>query len=124
MADKGASEPDEKELRDRAKWVGHAEASSIGIEIVVSIVVGTLGGYYLEQNVTHWSPWTMLIGFAFGIGAAVNAVVRTNKDYQRRAKAEAEATGTPDAPATPAPHDGPDPEPPSKSAPAHKNEDL
>lgn len=96
--------------RDKARWVGQAEVSSIGIEIALSIVFGALGGYYLEQHVTHWSPWTMLIGLAFGIGAAINALVRTSRDYQRRTRGSGGADS----------REGPTPE---KRTPAHESED-
>lgn len=68
----------------RARWFVYTDAASVGIEIVLSVVVGAVGGHYLELYVTHWSPWTTLIGLAVGIGAAVNAVVRTAKGYREK----------------------------------------
>jgi len=68
----------------RARWFVYTDAASVGIEIVLAVVVGAVGGHYLERYVTHWSPWTTLIGLAVGIGAAVNAVVRTAKGYRQK----------------------------------------
>jgi F0F1-type ATP synthase assembly protein I len=67
----------------RAKWFRATDASSIGIEIVVAITVGTLGGLWLEAKVTHWSPWTTLIGLAVGLGASVKALMRATRSYKR-----------------------------------------
>jgi F0F1-type ATP synthase assembly protein I len=68
----------------RARWFVYTDAASVGIEIVLAVVVGALGGHYLERYVTHWSPWTTLIGLAIGVGAAVNAVVRAARGYRRQ----------------------------------------
>lgn len=99
MADE--PEPSEKVPPKRARWFLYTDASSVGIEIAVAITAGALGGYYIERYLTHWSPWTMLLGFAFGIVVAVRAVLRTARAYQaalrrdaeeeRRAQAEREA---------------------------------
>ncbi len=79
----------------RAVWFRYTDASSLGIEMAVAVTMGALSGYYVERYLTHWSPWTMLIGFALGVFAAIQAVIRTAKNYQaslrRQAEAEAEA---------------------------------
>jgi F0F1-type ATP synthase assembly protein I len=73
----------------RAAWFRNTDASSLGIEIVVAVTLGAVGGFYVERYVTHWSPWTMLIGLAAGIGAAIKAIVRTIRTYRRQLAAEA-----------------------------------
>ena len=85
------SAPPRKPRSEKAAWFRAAESSSIGIEIAVSVAGGAIGGYYLEQHVTHWSPWTSLLGMAFGIAAAAHAVVRLAKSTQRQAEHEREA---------------------------------
>jgi F0F1-type ATP synthase assembly protein I len=67
----------------RAEWFRYSSAASVGIEIAVAIVGCTLFASWLEREYTHWSPWTMLIGFGIGVGAAIKALVRTAKQYQR-----------------------------------------
>lgn len=74
----------------RAKWFVYTDASSLGIEIAVAVSFGAIGGYYIERYLTHWSPWTMLLGFAFGIVVAVRAVLRTSRAYQASLRREAE----------------------------------
>ena len=67
----------------RALWFRATDASSVGIEIVVAICIGTFGGLWLERSVTHWSPWTTLIGLAIGLGAATKALMRAARNYKR-----------------------------------------
>lgn len=73
----------------RARWFLYTDASSLGIEIAVAVTVGAVGGYYIERYLTHWSPWTMLLGFAFGIVVAAKAVLRTSRAYQASLRRDA-----------------------------------
>lgn len=85
--------PDESEPYvppKRAKWFVYTDASSIGIEMAVAVSMGTLAGYYIERNLTHWSPWTMLLGCALGIAVAARAVLRTSRAYQATLRRDAE----------------------------------
>jgi F0F1-type ATP synthase assembly protein I len=73
-------------------------ASSLGIELVVAITLPTLGAFWLEKNVTQWRPWTTLIGFAVGLGAATMAFLRVIRQHRLEVEArknrEAEAAQT------------------------------
>ena len=73
----------------RAKWFQYTDASSLGIEMAVAVSFGAIGGYYIERYLTHWSPWTMLLGFAFGVTVAVRAVLRTARSYQASLRRDA-----------------------------------
>jgi F0F1-type ATP synthase assembly protein I len=92
---------------ERAMWFRMTEASSVGIEIVVAITVCSLGGYYIERYLTHWSPWTTLIGIALGCMTAARAVVRAAQSYQASLRASSDAKASANAPAigTAAPKD-------------------
>lgn len=80
--------------RRQPAWLRYSSASSVGIEIAIAIVGCTLLARWLEQEYTHWSPWTTMIGFVIGVGAAINALVRTAKQYQREvAEREREQAG-------------------------------
>ena len=74
----------------RAAWVRYTDAASVGLEIVVAVTVCTLGARWLEQNVTHWAPWTTMIGIFVGLGAAAKAIVRTARNYTRELRRDAE----------------------------------
>jgi F0F1-type ATP synthase assembly protein I len=87
----------------RARWFQYTDASSIGIEMAVAVSMGAIGGYYIERYLTHWSPWTMLIGFGVGIAVAVKAVLRTARSYQAALRRDAaEAAKAADRPEPPA----------------------
>ena len=66
----------------KAPWFRATSSASIGIEIAVAVVGCTLVARWLESTYTHWAPWTTLIGFGVGIGAAVKALVRTARQFQ------------------------------------------
>lgn len=86
-----ADEPEKTEHPPRrGKWFIYTDASSLGIEMAVAVTVGAVGGYYIERYLTHWSPWTMLIGFAFGVATATKAVLRTARSYQANLRRDAE----------------------------------
>lgn len=95
--------------RGPAPWFNYASASSVGIEIVVVFLMFTLGAYWLERNVTHWSPWTAMIGMGFGMFASTMVIARLIREHNAAmaAKAQAEAevdsdqATTPDNPSTP-----------------------
>lgn len=79
------------EAPKRAVWFRYTDAASVGIEMVVAITVCAMGALWLERNVTHWSPWTSLLGIGIGLGAAAKAIVRAARTY-RRQLAESAAT--------------------------------
>jgi len=69
--------------RGQAQWFRSTSASSIGIEIALSIVVGTLAGKWVQDRYPQWSPWALLLGLAFGCVAAVGAVRRALRSYNK-----------------------------------------
>ena len=70
-------------LNDRKKpgWLSAAEASAIGIEMVVALAVGYLAGAYLDRRL-HTQPWFTIILFLAGVGAAIKAMVRIARQYK------------------------------------------
>ncbi len=93
--------------KGRADWYKQTSAASIGIEMAVAICGGSLLGMWIERRFTHWSPWTTLIGFTIGLGAATLAILRVIRENeaeaaQRRA-AGLNLDGTPIEGATPSP---------------------
>ncbi len=67
-----------------ATWYRYMDASSLGIEIAVSVVLGAAAGTWVEKNVTHWAPWTSVIGMMLGVATAARAIVRTARKYTRQ----------------------------------------
>ena len=76
-------DPKRRPSGSKAKWFKATSSASVGIEIAVAICGCTLLARWLETQYTHWSPWTTVIGFTIGIGAAVQALIRTSKQYQK-----------------------------------------
>jgi ATP synthase protein I len=52
-----------------------ARAISIGIEFVVSVLLGLGAGFWLDRRF-HTSPWLTLVGIAFGFAAGIRSLLR------------------------------------------------
>lgn len=79
---------DRKEAHQPATWFRYTDASSLGIEIAASVSICAIAGRYIEENLTHWAPWTTLIAIGIGMGAAGRAIYRTARNYKRQLAAE------------------------------------
>lgn len=56
--------------------------STVGLELVLSIIVGFLGGRWLDGKLgTH--PWLSLVGFFFGVAAGFRTLWRAGRRMQR-----------------------------------------
>ncbi len=51
------------------------DASSIGLELGISVVLGLVGGYYADRALGS-TPWLMLLGLALGLFAGFRGVLR------------------------------------------------
>ena len=49
----------------------------------LSVFAGVFAGKWVQDNWTHWEPWTLIIGFGFGCTAATRALMRTARDWRR-----------------------------------------
>ena len=63
-------DPDQREMLRLAARYG-----SIGLEIAIAITLGYLVGDYLDERFGT-APYLLLLFLAFGLGAAVKAVLR------------------------------------------------
>ena len=82
--------PTKPEPHKRALWFQWTDASSVGIEMVVAITICTVAAYYIERYLTHWSPWTMLIGVVLGCITAAKAVLRAARTYKASLRASSQ----------------------------------
>lgn len=62
-------------------------ASSVGLELGLSVIIGLLIGYYLDQQ-AGTSPWLMLLFLGFGLVAGFRGVLRAVKRAERAAEAD------------------------------------
>jgi F0F1-type ATP synthase assembly protein I len=63
-------------------WRIAGTTGAVGIEIAVAIVIGYLGGSWLDHKFGT-TPWLTCVGFFSGVGAAVKAIVRVTRQYKR-----------------------------------------
>jgi len=66
-------------------WRTAASTGAVGIEIALCLVIGYLGGNWLDGKF-HSTPWLKWIGFGAGIGAAIKALVRVTRNYKKSLK--------------------------------------
>jgi len=62
-------------------------ASSVGLELGVSVVVALLGGMWLDSELGT-EPWFMLVGLVIGLIAGFRSVIRAVNRSDRAAKTE------------------------------------
>ena len=76
LTERRAIDPDSKKM-----WRLAATTGAVGIEIVVAIGLPTYLGHYLDQR--YGTSWIIYVGLAIGVGAAIKALVRVTRDYNR-----------------------------------------
>jgi F0F1-type ATP synthase assembly protein I len=62
---------------------------ALGLEISAYLCLAYLGKYLDHRFKTN--PWLMYIGLFLGVAAAINALVRVNREYQRALKKDDES---------------------------------
>jgi F0F1-type ATP synthase assembly protein I len=72
-------------------WRIAGTTGAVGIEIAVAIIVGFLGGRYLDRKLGT-TPWIGYLGIAAGVGAAIKALVRVVRNYRKDFPPDAEDT--------------------------------
>jgi ATP synthase protein I len=78
------SEKNEESARELLRRYGN-----LGLEMVVSVMIGTLGGYGLDWWLGT-SPWFLLIGFFFGAAAGFLNIVRLIASEEKRERGKEE----------------------------------
>ena len=63
-------------------------ASSVGLELGLSVIIGLLIGYYLDKE-AGTGPWLMFLFLGFGLVAGFRGVLRAVKRAERAAEADA-----------------------------------
>jgi len=63
------------------EWMRHA---NIGIEMMVSVLIGAFGGYGLDY-LFHTKPWLMIVGFILGSIAGFRSLFQLlNKENKKK----------------------------------------
>jgi ATP synthase protein I len=63
-------------------WKGLGGPGTVGIEIVLSVAAGLLGGSWLDKKFGT-GPWLMIIGLGYGLASAGRAIYRALKQANR-----------------------------------------
>ena len=63
-------------------WRIAGNTGAVGIEIAVAIIIGYLGGRFLDRKLGT-EPWISYAGLLAGIGAAIKALLRVIRTYRR-----------------------------------------
>jgi ATP synthase protein I len=63
-------------------WRVAGTTGAVGIEIVLAVLVGYLGGQWLDHRFGT-GPWLKWVGLVAGVGAAIKALMRVVKQYNR-----------------------------------------
>jgi F0F1-type ATP synthase assembly protein I len=63
-------------------WRVAGTTGAVGIEIVLAVLVGYLGGQWLDRHLGT-TPWLKWVGLVVGLGAAVKALVRVVRQYNK-----------------------------------------
>jgi F0F1-type ATP synthase assembly protein I len=66
-------------------WKGVGRYGTVGLELVLSIMVGLFGGQYLDRHF-HTAPWLTLIGTGYGIAAGIRGLYRAAQRATREAE--------------------------------------
>jgi F0F1-type ATP synthase assembly protein I len=68
-------------------WKGIGSYSTVGLELVLSILVGLFGGRWIDRKLAT-GGWLTVVGLAFGVAAGVRSVWQALQRANREAEAE------------------------------------
>jgi ATP synthase protein I len=88
LAEAAPIDPETKHM-----WRVAGLTGAVGLEIAVAIAIGYYGGTFLDRKLDT-APWLAWMGLFAGVGAAIKALVRVVRSYQRQLK-EQERDGEP-----------------------------
>jgi ATP synthase protein I len=73
----------------QSDWKGLSDYGTVGLDLVLSILVGFLGGRWLDGKLgTH--GWLTVLGFAFGTAAGFRSLYRAAMKMRKQAEADDE----------------------------------
>lgn len=86
--------PDPRRGRKIDEWRGLGSFGTLGLEIVLCIALGFFGGKWLDDKFDT-APYLAVIGFCFGLAAAIKGVMRAHAEMQALAAKEEREQGNP-----------------------------
>jgi ATP synthase protein I len=76
------------------EWKAFGSYGTIGLEFVLSIMLGLFGGRWLDGRLGT-GPWLAIIGFGLGVAAGFKAIHRGWKEMQQITAQEEREEGNP-----------------------------
>ena len=86
--------PEPQRGRKVDEWRGMGSFGTLGLEIVLCIALGFFGGKWLDEKF-GMTPYLSLVGFVFGLAAAIKGVMRAHAEMQALAAREEREHGNP-----------------------------
>jgi F0F1-type ATP synthase assembly protein I len=66
-------------------WKGIGRYGTVGLELVLSVLLGLFGGQFLDRRF-HTTPWLTLVGVAYGVAAGIRGLYRAAARATREAE--------------------------------------
>jgi F0F1-type ATP synthase assembly protein I len=70
-------------MSTKRPWKAYGRYGSVGIELVLSILIGVLGGRWLDERYAGGHGWLAIAGLVVGVYAGFRQVFRAAKEIQR-----------------------------------------
>ncbi len=80
---KSAKPKQEKKRRGPDTWLYLGLAGQIGYTVAVPLVVGVLGGVFIDRA-AHTRPWFTIIGLVIGMVLSVMGFIRTIREVLKK----------------------------------------
>jgi F0F1-type ATP synthase assembly protein I len=74
---------DPTKMSTKRPWKAYGRYGSVGIELVLSILIGVLGGRWLDDRYAGGHGWLAIFGLVVGAYAGFRQVFRAAKQMQR-----------------------------------------
>jgi ATP synthase protein I len=66
-------------------WKGIGRYGTVGLELVLSVLLGLFGGQFLDRRL-HTTPWLTLVGVTYGVAAGIRGLYRAAVRATREAE--------------------------------------
>lgn len=70
-------------MTPKRPWKAYGRYGTVGIELVLSILIGVLGGRWLDDRYAGGRGWITILGLVVGVYAGFRQVFRAAKQMQR-----------------------------------------
>jgi ATP synthase protein I len=91
---RGGESRDGERPRGLDNWRGVGSFGTIGLELVLSIALGFFGGRWADGKLGT-EPYLSILGFVFGVGAAIKSIQRAMRQMAAEAAREEREQGNP-----------------------------